>query len=85
MKKPKLTKVKLKVLERIFEGEMKSHLPVQLRSKWLPELVKEGLVHPTKEVLPGRFPVTIKGWNLTDLGAATYHKSDCGEIIPPLT
>jgi hypothetical protein len=68
-----MTKPELKILERIFAAEISNLLPAQLKeSKILLELEADGYVRRSTKVLGGRFPVTIKGWELTLLGNLAY-------------
>lgn len=77
MQTQKMKKADLKLLERIFEAEINGTLPAQLKSQRLPDLAKEGYVEAVCRTLPGRFPVRVKGWVLTELGRYTYCSS-CG-------
>jgi hypothetical protein len=67
-----MTKQDLKILERIFTAEIRNALPCQIASKRLPQLKAEGMIAPYKRTLPGRFPVHVEGWALTELGRYTF-------------
>lgn len=72
-----MKKKELELLERLFEQEIKSALNgglhlVQIRSKIAKKMTEEGLIHLRSVNLPGRFPVTIEGYELTELGRLTY-------------
>lgn len=72
-----MKKSDLKLLERIFAHDVESAIggssfPYQSRSKQYERLEKEGYIKKSMVILPGRFPVTITGWDLTLLGHATY-------------
>lgn len=71
------TKAQMKVLEKIYGGEIEAalrgdNMPVQLRSKHLPDLERMGLIKRSTVRLGGRFPVTVEGWNLTLAGNFCY-------------
>ncbi len=65
----------LAVLEKIFTCEINNRLPAQLKSKFLPALEEDGCVVQVEAVLPGRFPVKIHGWCLTERGRILYCES----------
>ena len=67
-----MKKSKLKVLERLFEADMKEIPIYQRRSKHIEELEAEGLAQRIEIRLGGRFPVTIKGWRISPAGHMTY-------------
>jgi len=67
-----MTKAKLAVLEKIFTAEMEDRLPAQLKSKHLAELITDGYVEEMELILGGRFPVSIKGYELSHFGRMTY-------------
>jgi hypothetical protein len=60
------------LLGKIFAAECTCRLPWQGRSKYLSRLIEQGLIVATETTLGGRFPVTIKGFELTQLGRLTY-------------
>jgi hypothetical protein len=61
------------ILGRVFSSEISSQLPLQLRaSKALTDLINDGMLQTVSTVLPGRFPVTIKGVQLSPRGHFTY-------------
>jgi hypothetical protein len=68
----------LKLLERVFDAEIKSAMtpglpPVaQIKSKRMLVLQEEGLVREMTVTLPGRFPVKVTGWVLTERGRMIY-------------
>lgn len=82
-----MTKKKLKILERCFEAEINyaistvkpngMTLPIcQLRkSNDVAELEEQGMIQYAECKLSGRFPVTIAGHILTELGRMTYCSS----------
>jgi hypothetical protein len=69
----RLTKKHLTILERVFSNEICSEFPLQLRaSKALTDLITDGMLQSVSVVLPGRFPVTVRGVQLTTRGHVTY-------------
>jgi hypothetical protein len=68
----------LALLERIFAADIdqainnKPRMPVQIGGKRIEELERQGYVQRVEVMLGGRFPVTVKGWDLTSLGHITY-------------
>jgi predicted methyltransferase len=77
-----MTKAELKLLEKIYEGEIISALSkeplrriFQSKSKLLAKLEEEGYVKRVEEKIPGPFQVTILGWELTTAGNLAYCRS----------
>lgn len=72
-----MTKREIEILERVFSAEVESafngqpHI-VQTRSKLAAKLADEGYLHWREIRLGGRFPITIAGYELTELGRLTY-------------
>lgn len=65
------------LLERAFAQEVESALTkgchlIQTRSKIAIKLVDEGLLREREITLGGQFPVTIKGFELTEAGRLAY-------------
>lgn len=73
-----MTKRDMKLLEKVFSAEIESALGAspthvfQSKSKRMEVLEQEGCVRRVTRTLPGRFAVTISGWELTELGRMTY-------------
>ena len=68
-----LTKRDFELLGRIFMAEIQNLLPAQIGgSKAVGSLQERGYIAPYEKTLPGRFPVTVRGWALTDTGRFTY-------------
>lgn len=73
-----MTKAEIKLLEKVFEAEINGALNrtfrlYQTKSKALADkLVKDGLLVESEVVFGGRSPVTVKGYELTELGRLTY-------------
>lgn len=68
-----LTKRDIRFLERLFAAEVEGRLPFQSRAVAMIERLQEDqLIEPMEVVLPGRFPVTVRGWALTHRGRITY-------------
>lgn len=67
-----MTKAEIRMLERIYAAEIAGRLPFQSKSKLLPKLAEDGLVRRLEKHMPGRFAVTIHGWELTLAGNLTY-------------
>jgi hypothetical protein len=80
-----MSKAMLKMLERAYEAEIESALTkvsdlIQPKNKKLAdELVADGYLEEGQYTIPGRFPVTIKGYRLTHLGRITYCSTCEGE------
>jgi len=75
-----MTKADLKLLERIFDAEINNRLPFQSKSKRFEQLERDGMVATMSRIIGAgeRFPVTVKGWQLTHAGRITYCES-CGD------
>ena len=76
-KPPRVDARKLALLERAFEAEIAGALttrpPVmQTRSKLAEELVGDGLLVKAEATLPGRFPLRVAGYMLTEAGRLAY-------------
>ncbi len=73
-----MTKADRAILERAFEAEINAALGalpvplIQTRSKRAAKLADEGLLSVARVTLPGRFPVTITGYALTQAGRLAY-------------
>ncbi len=67
------------LLGRVFEAEIAGQLLAQIRNKRLHALAEKGWVEEMTMILPGRFPVRVKGWVLTELGRYTYCASCSSE------
>lgn len=73
-----MTKKDILLLEKVFSAEIASALGqsfthiFQSKSKRMEVLEQEGCVRRVTQTLPGRFPITISGWELTELGRMTY-------------
>ena len=81
-----MNKRELDLLEKAFSAEIDGALSksgirlFQTRSKLAQKLVADGLLREVELNLPGRFPVTLRGYELTQLGNAMYCMSDlCAE------
>lgn len=61
------------LLGRVFEAEILNLLPAQIgQSKAVAALQERGYIVALERTLPGRFPVTMRGWALTEAGRITY-------------
>ncbi len=72
-----MTKAELKVLERIFETEVRGLLPFQFGRRKDPaialRLADAGMIHRMRNTIPSRLgAITIDGWELTHAGRITY-------------
>jgi hypothetical protein len=68
-----LKKRDFELLGRVFQAEITNMLPAQIeKSKAVSSLQERGYIAPYTRTLPGRFPITIEGWALTDAGRFTY-------------
>ena len=65
-------KATIKALGRVFAAEINDRLPFQSKARIYQELCDEELVVPMERKFGGRFPVTVRGWQLTHLGRLTY-------------
>jgi hypothetical protein len=66
------TKKVLRALERVFAAEIEDRLPFQSNALIYLDLCDEGMVEPMERTSGGRFPVIVKGWQLTHAGRITY-------------
>lgn len=89
MPKAELNKAELKVLERLFDNEIKCSLaekplflPAQLKSKELPQLQARGYVEQIVVRVPGHPPCSVTGWVLTLRGNMAYCMS-CKDVPDP--
>lgn len=76
---PALTKVRLRILEKIFQAEINGELPCQLgrhNPSEVAAMVEDGQIAPLNVTLPGRLPVVISGYVLTHRGRVLYCE-DC--------
>lgn len=67
-----ITKPEMRVLHKIMDAQISGTLPAQVKSKYMIELEKRRIVAHVEKVLPGRFPVTIRGWEFTQYGFYEY-------------
>lgn len=73
-----ITKAKLVALEKVFANEIDgalndgTRLPFQSKAKIYKQLADEGLLYWNEVTLSSRFPVIVKGWELTPLGHLAY-------------
>jgi hypothetical protein len=73
-----MTKRQLKILEKCFSAEIESaikgfNLPMcQMKSKLAEEMERDGYIIKVNRTLGGRFPVTIEGYCLTEMGRREY-------------
>ena len=70
-------KADLRLLERCFEAEVSSALNggihlFQSKSKRMEKLEADGYVRKSSVSLGGRYPVTVTGYELTQLGHLAY-------------
>lgn len=85
-----ITKAMMRVLERAFVAEItraiepgQPQIPLRLgKSKAVQACVVAELLVPVEVTLPGRFPVTVRGHELTHTGRFAYC-STCGEDDAP--
>jgi hypothetical protein len=75
-----ITKPMMRVLERAFAAEINRAVqPLQLgKSKAVQACVEAGLLEAVEVTLPGRFPVIVRGHELTHAGRAAY----CATCVP---
>lgn len=66
-----MTKSDLAILEKVFEREIYGQI-YQSKAKRMQWLCDEGYIDRVEFVIPGRFPITVKGWALTHKGRRTY-------------
>jgi len=69
------TKKTIKALESVFEAEIEDRLPFQSKALIYLDLCDDGLVAPMERTFGGRFPVIVKGWQLTHAGRFVYCSS----------
>lgn len=62
----------LSALERVFAAETAGHLPFQSKALIYLDLCDEGLVEPMERAFSGRFPIIVKGYQLTHAGRLLY-------------
>ena len=72
-----MNKSSLQLLEKVFASEIDGALSsssrlYQTKSKLAKTLADEGYLVEVEETLGGRFPVKIKGYELTHLGRMAY-------------
>ena len=68
-----MNKKDLGVLESIFGAEIEGRLPYQkIGPKHAAALIEMGWIAPMERVFGGRFPVRVKGYQLTHLGRHAY-------------
>jgi hypothetical protein len=68
-----LSKRDFELLGRVFNAEILNQLPAQIgKSKAVTSLRERGYIAPLEITLPGRFPVRVSGWALTEAGRFTY-------------
>jgi hypothetical protein len=85
-----MNKKSLKLLEQVFLCEINSALSkdgiglFQTKNKLADQLVSEGYLERKTVLLPGRFPVSISGYELTHLGRFTYCASCDDEPLEAL-
>ena len=79
-----MNKKELQLLEKAFDAEVHAALSgglhlIQTRQKLAEKMVADGLLAEKTIILGGRFPVTVKGFELTEFGRMTY----CMGCEPP--
>lgn len=62
----------LRFLEKVWAAEVEGRLPFQSGAAIYKRLETQGLVQRMETTLPGRFPVTVSGWQLTHAGRFLY-------------
>lgn len=72
-----MTKPELALLEKAYAAEIDSALKggpglIQTKAKLATQLVAEGFLRETSVRLGGRFPVEIRGYELTQAGRLAY-------------
>lgn len=75
-----MTLAEFKALENVFAAEIDGRIH-QSNAKILSNLDNNGLVESLKRTLPGRFPVTITGWVLTQRGRLLFCE-ECSQRHP---
>lgn len=69
----RLNKRDFELLGRVFQREIQNQLPAQVgKSKAVTSLHERGYIEPMTITLPGRFPVRVEGWGLTEAGRYIY-------------
>lgn len=85
-----MSEKEFKLLEGLFSAEI-AGMPFQTRAKnQIAQLQGRGMVCPWTAVLPGRFKVTIEGWQLTERGRFLYcrahgSRTALGRLATPRT
>jgi hypothetical protein len=71
------TKAALKALERVFAAEVEGRLPFQSKAGIFQKLCDDGFLMPMERIFGSgeRFPVTVKGYQLTHAGRILYCSS----------
>lgn len=72
-----MSKSDLKILEQAFSKEIESALSgglpiIQNKSLAAKKLAEDGYLHSVEIKLGGRFPLTVMGYSLSELGRITY-------------
>lgn len=72
-----MNKKEMQLLEKAFDAEVHAALSggvhlIQSRTKLAAKMVDDGMLAETSISLGGRFPVEVKGLELTELGRMTY-------------
>lgn len=62
----------IKALERVFAAEIEDRLPFQSKAKIFQRLCEDGLLAPMERKFGGRFPITVRGYELTHAGRFLY-------------
>lgn len=69
----RLNKRDFELMSRVFEAEIADRLPAQIgKSKAVAALNNRGYIEPMVVTLPGIFPMTVRGWKLTEAGRLIY-------------
>lgn len=81
---PRLTKARLKALERVFAAEIEGRLPLYSKARIYNEMAADGLVEfQTFNLGKDRFGVIkVSGWSLTHAGRIAYCMS-CRDVPEP--
>jgi hypothetical protein len=74
-----VTKRKLAALEKLFAAEIDGRLPFQSKARVFEELVSEQMAEESERIIGAgeRFPVKVRGYELTHLGRLFY----CGSCV----
>lgn len=74
-----MNKAKFKILEKAFAASVDAAISedpcfelIQSKSKYVQELIDEGLLVYSHAVLPGKLPVKISGYAITERGIFEY-------------